>query len=86
MKTLIIVSKCLRVTHFKSFEGQYEFHFKGVYAGESLKRVVLQGDTKCTIVKNGEYLLFVQLLKVEEGILSGKILKYKLLSECFDKS
>lgn len=79
MKTVIIVSKCLRVTKFA-----YEFHFKGVCAGEVVQKIVLTG--KEDILKNEEYLIYVQVFSIENGVLNGRILKAKKLDDCWDKS
>jgi hypothetical protein len=86
MKTLIIVSKCLRVTKFNFDENHYEFHFKGVFAGAALRKVVLLACCKLGLKKNEDYLLYVQLLKIEKGVLTGKVLKARLLDDCWDKS
>lgn len=86
MKTVIIVSKCLRVTKFNSSELTYEFHFKGVFAGELLRKVILQGSQNLHIKKGIEYLMYVQTTSVIDGTLKGKILKSKVLDECWDKS
>lgn len=85
MRTVIIVSKCLRVTKFSSDENTYEFHFKGVFAGVSLRRVILQGHQEFAIKKSVEYLMYVQMIDSQDGTLKGKILKAKLLDE-WDKS
>lgn len=86
MKTVIIVSKCLRVTKFKSDESCYEFHFKGVCAGVVLRKVLLRGKHELGIEKGAEYLMYVQKLSCEEGILRGVILKSRPLDECWDQS
>jgi hypothetical protein len=86
MKTVIIVSKCLRVTKFNPHESTYEFHFKGVCAGEALRKVVLIGRHDFLIKKGEEYLMYVQMVAFEEGTLKGHILKAKPLDECWDKS
>lgn len=86
MKTVIIVSKCLRVTKFNSEESTYEFHFKGVCAGEALRKVLLQGRHDFQIKRGEEYLMYVQMISCERGTLRGVILKAKLLDECWDKS
>ncbi len=86
MKTVIIVSKCLRVTKFNSHESTYEFHFKGVCAGEALRKVLLQGRHDFEIKRGEEYHMYVQMLSFEGGTLRGIILKAKLLDECWDKS
>jgi hypothetical protein len=86
MKTVIIVSKCLRVTKFNSNESSCEFHFKGVFAGESVRRVILMVTHNFSIKKGEEYLLYVQLNEFKEGKITGQILKAKLLDECWDRS
>lgn len=86
MKTVIIVSKCSRVTNFGPSEKLYEFHFKGVCAGENIKRVILEGRIDFNIKRHEEYLIYAQMIAFDKGILRGKILKCKLLSDCWDKS
>lgn len=86
MKTVIIVSKCLRVTKFNSVESLYEFHFKGVCAGESLKKVILKGRHDFGIKKNEEYLMYIQMHSMVNGVLKGLILKCRPLEECWDRS
>lgn len=86
MKTLIIISKCLRVTKMNSQENWYEFHFKGVYSGESIKRVFLKGNEAHILKKNEEYLMYIQLSSISDGIIKGNILKYLKLNECWDRS
>lgn len=86
MKTVIIVSKCLRVTKLGPDESWYDFHFKGVCAGVSLKRVVLKGKHDLNLKKGEEYLLYVRMLSCEDGVLKGMVLKSRRLEECWDKS
>lgn len=84
MKTVIIVSKCLRVTKFGPKESSYEFHFRGVCAGEIVQKIILSGCAPIT--KGIEYLISVQVFSIEAGVLKGSMLKAKRLDECFDKS
>lgn len=86
MKTVIIVSKCLRVTKFKSCEYPYEFHFKGICAGEVIKKVILSASNEISFLKGEEYLLYVSLISMESGILKGRVIKSKRLDECWDRS
>lgn len=86
MKTVIIVSKCLRVTKFNTTESWYEFHFKGVCAGESLRKLYLKGRHDFAIKKHEEYLMYVEMISFENGVLTGTILKSKPLDECWDRS
>ena len=86
MKTVIIVSKCLRVTKFSSHESDYEFHFKGVCAGEVLRKIILRGSHDCGVKKGEEYLIYLKMISFEGGTLKGVILKVKLIDECWDRS
>lgn len=86
MKTVIIVSKCLRVTKIDPEIGNYEFHFKGVYAGESLKKILLTGSLDFNLKRGEEYLIYLQVQTVENNSLSGKIIKVKRIDECWDKT
>lgn len=86
MKTVIIVSKCSRVTKIDPTECWFEFHFKGVCAGELLKKIILRGRNDFGILKDEEYLLYVQMISFSEGVLRGKILRAKPLDECWDKA
>ena len=86
MKTVIIVSKCTRIIKFNQDENWHEFHFKGVCAGEILKRVLLRGRKDFRLKKGEEYLIYVQLISMEKGLLKGVILKHRLLSDCWDRS
>lgn len=86
MKNIIIVSKCIRVSSFSSEENTYYFHFKGVFAGDLLKEVILQGRKEFTIKKGEEYLIYVQMTAIENAKLRGKILRIRPLDECWDKS
>lgn len=86
MKTLIIVSKCLRVTKFNSLESNCEFHFKGVCAGELLRKVILRTQNDIEVRKGEEYLMYVQMHSFQNGILKGQVIKLRKLDECWDKS
>ncbi len=86
MKTVIIVSKCSRIIKFNQSEDWYQFHFKGVCAGEALEKVMLRGRKDFLIRKGEEYLMYVGLIAISKGVLTGEILKVKLLSECWDRS
>jgi hypothetical protein len=86
MKTVIIVSKCLRVIKLNHYENTYVFHFRGVCAGESLRKVILSGRKDFEIKKNEDYLMYVQMQKFDQGTLLGRILKCKPLDDCWDRS
>ena len=86
MKNIIIVSKCIRISPYSSEENNYYFHFKGVFAGDLLKAVILRGRKEFSIRRGEEYLIYVQMIKLEGGTLWGKILRIKPLEECWDRS
>ena len=86
MNIVIIVSVCLRVIKMKKNRTQFEFHFRGVYAGFSLKKVFLTGDGDLVLQKDKEYLIKVKVNSVEEGVLKGEILRIKSLEEYWDRS
>lgn len=86
MKAIIIISKCSKIKLLNNDEIVCEFHFKGVYAGHVVKRILLKAAINHNIIKNEEYLLYVQLIRCNREVLEGKIIKVRLLSECWDKS
>jgi hypothetical protein len=86
MKNIIIVSKCIRITPFSSEENYYYFHFKGVFAGDLLKEVILRGRKDFLIRKEEEYLIYVRMNSLERGTLWGSILRIKPLEQCWDRS
>jgi hypothetical protein len=86
MKNIIIVSKCIRITPFSSEENYYYFHFKGVFAGDLLKEVILRGRTDFLIRKDEEYLIYVRMTSLERGTLWGSIFRIKPLEQCWDRS
>lgn len=86
MKSIIIVSKCIRVEKKPLSEESYHFHFKGVFSGEVLKKVILTKAINSSIKKGEEYLMYVQLQSCQDGVLKGRILKLKPLDECWDKA
>lgn len=86
MKNIIIVSKCIRISSHSSEENNYYFHFKGVFAGDLLKEVILRGRKEFRIQRGEEYLIYVQMTALEGGTLLGKIIKIKPLDQCWDRS
>jgi hypothetical protein len=86
MKTLIIVSYCLKALKNKTHPLTYEFHFKGVCSGEVLKKILLESDSDLDIRPRDEYLLYVEVKHCSAGVLEGKILRAKPLKDCWDCS
>jgi hypothetical protein len=81
MRTVIIVSKCLRI-----IKSNYHFHFKGSYAGHLIRGLCLSNEKKYEIGAGEEYLMWVEVSGIEAGILRGRILKLKRLDACWDRS
>jgi hypothetical protein len=81
MKTVIIVSKCLRISKVKC-----HFHFRGSYAGHLISGLQLQNENKFVIHQGGEYLMWVAVEGVSGGVLRGRILRARSLEECWDRS
>lgn len=75
MKTIIIVSKCLT-----SDVGSATFELKAHFKGAEINRVHLYHDN-LDVRPGEEYLIYTALMNVEEGKLTGKILKLKPLEE-----
>jgi hypothetical protein len=86
MKAIIIVSKCIKVRKRGTTETWFQFHFRGVFGGEAIKKVELKGRNDFKIQVGEEYLMYVQMISCEKGIVTGNILKVKPLEECWDKS
>jgi hypothetical protein len=81
MKTVIIISKCLRQSG-----DWHEFHFTGVFAGDSIQKVLLLNADTFAAKVGEEYLIYVQILSFEDGVLRGRILRMRPLNECCDLS
>lgn len=85
MKNFIIVSKCLRVTKINTETDWYEFHFKGVFAGKFVRKIVLYSPSFAINI-GVEYLIYAQPIAFEDNVLRGNVIKLKTLEECWDKS
>jgi len=81
MRTVIIIAKCV-----KKNGPWHELHFTGVFAGESIKKILLEVSKSPELTKNEEYLIWANVNSVEGGVLKAHMLKAKLLAECWDKS
>ena len=86
MQTVMIISKCTRVIKLKTDEIWFEFHFKGVCAGEKLSKIMLKSRKNVQVLKDEEYLIYVGVISIQEGVLRGEILKIKNLENCHDQS
>jgi hypothetical protein len=73
-------------TQINSKDILYEFHFKGVYAGRYLKKVILQARKDLELIRGEEYLLCIQVTSLLNDVLNGTILKMVSLNCLKDKS
>lgn len=77
MRTLIAISRCLKT---RTESG--EFSFKGFYAGEEIKKLELQLDPGQIPWKKGEdYILYIRVLSIKAGVLTGSVTRSRLLDE-----
>lgn len=83
MRDIIIISRCQKIRNRNAIEQTGEFHFKGVYLGESIKKIVLSIPLHQTITVDEEYILHIKLQFIDEHCLWGKIIKSKRLADCF---
>lgn len=82
MRTVIIVSKCLGIIKSKRSKNQFYFHFKGVYAGSYVSKIILRFPEDKVPIKSEEYVIVAQFLNYKDEVLEGEVIKFKLLSEC----
>lgn len=79
MKSIIVISKCLKVENETG-----SFHFKGIVGGEVINKVTLSFEAPVVIEEGLEYVMYVELFIIDEGHLKGTIRKAKLLSDAMD--
>lgn len=69
MKTVIIISRCLKS---KKNAMAYYFHFKGVYLGLQVNSLELSSDR--SLKKGHDYVMRVRIHSYGDGLLKGEIL------------
>jgi len=79
MNTIIVISECL-----DEREERVNFHFKGQYAGHLIQSLRLRAGEGIKWVKGEEYLLYVAVRGVAEGVLEGTVLRLRRLDELLD--
>lgn len=66
----------------KSRSDKAEFSFKGFYAGEEITRLDLKPDTgKAEWIRGEDYILYIRVHSIQQGILRGNVLRSRLLDE-----
>ena len=76
MRTVIIISRCLDERPDK-----VNFHFKGFYAGLEIKALQLCAPANMQWRRNAEYVMYVRVTQVADGVLHGEVLRGRLLDE-----
>lgn len=71
MKKLLVMSKYIGANN------QHQFHFKGFYRGEKIKKIIVEGNAK--FIEGEEYLLWVRELAILENELHVELLAWKEL-------
>ena len=59
----------------------YEFHFKGVYKGKKVERIIGKSDELLEIKKDKEYILKLNYIYMRKTDLIGYIKKFIKLEE-----
>lgn len=74
MKTIYLLGRCLG--HKNGEFNTKEFHFKGVYLGEKINKVLLC-DPPDEFIPNNDYLVHLQVQSIQNGVLFGLPLSKK---------
>lgn len=76
MRTVIVVSLCL-----DDRPGRPNFHFRGCFAGAEVKALQLEPSIEDEWKKGEEYILYVRVREVREGVLRGEVIRSRPLVE-----
>lgn len=79
MRTVIVISRCLDTR-----PGKINFHFRGFYAGSEVRALQLSSEEHSKWQLNEEYVLYVKVLRIDQGTLVGSVLRWRLLDELTD--
>jgi len=79
-KEIIVLSRCVRKLGTNQC---YEFHFKGVYKGVKIKKIIVESFLNKTLVIDHEYLLKIKFLKILNGSLYGELIQLKDLENIY---
>ncbi len=78
MRTLVVVSRCLKV---ERGTGGGDFPFKGFYAGEEVRALHLLPPRGFSWKTGEEYVVYVKVLSLGRGTLTGEALRVRALEE-----
>lgn len=82
MQKILIISVCQKKVNKKSEGLKYHFHFLGYYRGHKIIQIEVDTRNEVLAISN-EYLLWVEVLKIEGNILKTYLIKNKLLSDIY---
>ena len=80
MVVFFALSRCISISE-KGKIMMYEFHFKGVYSGKRVDRIICKSDKKLEIAEGNEYILKLRFLSMKKTDLIGYIKKFVKLEE-----
>ena len=79
MKSVIVVSICEKVKKMNGGNLLYEFHFRGFLSGYRITKVFVESERIKDIIVNEEYVLYLEIIKIEQTYLYTRLLKSKAL-------
>ena len=80
LETFFALSKCIR-TSINNGCFFYEFHFKGVFRGGKIERIICKSHDKLGIQSGQEYYLKLYFISVDKTNLVGYVKKFIKLEE-----
>ncbi len=83
IREIIILSRCVKRLKGNSAALNYEFHFKGVYRGEKIKKIMVLDKLSAGMSIDHEYLLKIKFITISGNILYGELLEYKNLDNVY---
>jgi hypothetical protein len=79
VKEFVVISRCLRACRNK--KRGYIFHFKGAFMGKSIKYIRVESQENINFYTGADYLLYLKLLDITEGIVNSRVIKSKKLDD-----
>ncbi len=80
MRTVVVVSKCVRARRSQERCWQGDFRFQGCYAGEDVRELHLVGPEPGWVAGE-EYVLYVKVMAIDGGVMTGQVLRSRRLAE-----
>jgi len=80
MENIIALCRCIKSSPNKDI---IEFHFKGVFAGNKIKKILVRYNGKEAILPNDDYLLCIGNVSVKNDVLMGQIWRIKKLDDIY---